>query len=294
MSTTSVPARRQTLPLADRAAVFATGTAPYRLSALLATVALLAALPTLLRPALLSGPDVMVGSARGTALVLLVLTLPLLLWSAHATSRGSARGLVLWLGALTHLIYQGVLFLLATPLNSLFLLYVAMLGLAVWTTAVVLARTDVAALRLRWSRTAPVRLAAGVLGTVAVLNAALWIARVVPTIGDEDPAAVMAGSGLTTNPVIIQDLALWLPLALVSAVLLWRRTPLGHLGAGVMLVMWTLEGITVATDQWFGHRMDPSTEWATIEAAWLFVALAVVTLVPAVVHLRALDYHLHH
>ena len=291
MSTTTAPSRRRPLPLADRAAVFPSGTAPYRLSALLAGATILAAVPTLFRPSLLGGPDVMVGSARGTALVLLVLTVPLLLWSAHATSRGSARGLVLWLAALTHLVYQGLMFCFATPLNSLFLLYVAMLGLSVWTAAIVLARTDIRALHLRWSRHAPARLAAGVLGTVAALNAVLWIARIVPTIGDEEPSALMAGSGLTTNPVIVQDLALWLPLALVSAVLLWRRTAVGHLGAGVMLGMWTLEGVTVATDQWFGHRMDPTTEWATLEASWLFVALTVVTLVPAVLHLRALDRH---
>ena len=293
MQTAHVPARRARLPLVDRAAVIHAGTAPYRLSAQLAVVAVLASLPTLLRPSLLSGPDVMIGSARGTALVLVVLTVPLLLWSAHATSRGSARGLVLWLGALAHLAYQGVMFCFATPLNSLFLLYVAMLGLSAWTAAVILTRIDVRALHSRWGRRSPVRVVAGVLGTVAVLNALLWISRILPTIGEEEPSAIMDGSGLTTNPVIVQDLALWLPLGIVAAVLLWKRTAVGHLAAGVALVTWTLEGATVATDQWFGHRADPSTEWATTGAVWLFVGLTAVTLVPAFLHLHALDRHHH-
>lgn len=293
MQTAHVPARRVRLPLADRAAVIHAGTAPYRLSAQLAVVAVLAALPTLLRPSLLSGPDVMIGSARGTALVLLLLTVPLLVLAAHATSRGSARGLVLWLGALAHLIYQGVMFCFATPLNSLFLLYVALLGLSVWTAGVVLTRIDVRALHSRWGRRSPARLVASVLGTVGVLNAIAWVARILPTIGDDDPSAIMDGSGLTTNPVIVQDLALWLPLGIVGAVLLWKRTAIGHLAAGVVLVLWTLEGATVATDQWFGHRADPTTEWATLGAMWLFVGLTVATLVPAFLHLHALDRHHH-
>lgn len=293
MQITHDPARRVRLPLADRAAVIHAGTAPYRLSAQLAVVAVLAALPTLLRPSLLSGPDVMIGSARGTALVILVATVPLLVLAAHATSRGSARGLVLWLAALAHLAYQGVMFCFATPLNSLFLLYVAMLGLSVWTAAVVLTRIDVRALHSRWGRRSRARLVASVLGTVAVLNALAWIARIVPTIGTDDPSSIMAGSGLTTNPVIVQDLVLWLPLGIVAAVLLWKRTAVGHLLAGIVLVMWTLEGVTVATDQWFGHRADPTTEWATLGAMWLFVGLTVVTLVPGFLHLHALDRHHH-
>ena len=293
MQTAHVPARRVRLPLVDRAAVIHAGTAPYQLSALLAVVAVLAALPTLLRPSLLSGPDVMIGSARGTALVVLVLTVPLVVLSAHATSRGSARGVVLWLGALAHLAYQGLLLCFATPINSLFLLYVGVLGLSVWTAGVVLTRIDVRALHSRWGRRSPVRLVAAVLGTVAVANALLWIARILPTIGSDDPTSILDGSGLTTNPVIVQDLALWLPLAIVASVLLWQRTAVGHLLAGGMLVMWTLEGATVATDQWFGHRADPATEWATLGAMWLFIGLTVVTLVPAALHLHALDRHHH-
>jgi hypothetical protein len=183
-------------------------------------------LPTLLKPSLLSGPAVMIGSARGTALVVTALTVPLLLLSMHAASRGSARGLIVWLGAVAHLAYQGMMFCFATPLNSLFLLYVAMLGLSVWTGMVLLARTSVQALASRSSRT-PTRLVAGVLGVVAALNMLLWLARVVPTIGDDDPAAVVDGTGLTTNPVFVQDLGIWLPLALVSAYWLWLRRPAG-------------------------------------------------------------------
>lgn len=289
MSTTTRRTARIPLPLLDRPAVLHEGPAPFRLTVELAVVSALAALPALLHPSLLSGEDVMTGSARGTALVVLLLSVPALVAGAWATSRGSARGLVVWLGAVAHLAYQAVMFCFALPLNPLFLLYVAMLGLSVWTGAVLVSRTDVAALASRWSASAPVRAVAGVLGAVATLNALAWLGRVVPTIGDDRPTRVLDGTGLTTNPVFVQDLALWLPLALVAAVWLWRRVDKGFLAAGTMLVMWTLEGVTVATDQWFGHRADPSSEWATPAGVWLFAVLTVVTLVPLVLHLRAVD-----
>jgi len=44
-----------------------------------------------------------------------------------------------------------------------------------------------------------------------------------------------------------------------------------------MLVMFTLEGIGVATDQWFGSRADPSSPAASMMVVPAFAALAVVT-----------------
>lgn len=102
------------------------------LSALLGLVAAIAAAASLTRPSLLSGTPVTDGNLRGTALVVLVLGLPVLTWGSLAARRGSVRGLVLWLGAAAYLTYQGVMFCFGTPINALFLTYVAMLGLGVW------------------------------------------------------------------------------------------------------------------------------------------------------------------
>ena len=101
-----------------------------------------------------------------------------------------------------------MLLVFATPFNRLFLLYVALLGLAVWTLA------D-AAVHV-WQRTvgpplAVPRWAPGYLAVVVVLNALAWLARVVPAVVTGHPADLLDGTGLPTNPVIAQDLAFWLP-----------------------------------------------------------------------------------
>ena len=84
---------------------------------------------------------------------------------------------MLWLGTLGYLLYQAVMFCFATPLNNLFLMYVAHLGLAVWSIVVLLRATDLAGFGARLAAELPVRFVAGFAITVAALNAVAWLAE---------------------------------------------------------------------------------------------------------------------
>jgi hypothetical protein len=55
------------------------------------------------------------GSARGTGLVVLVLSVPVLLGAMAWAARGSVRAQVVWLGAIGHLLYNAVMFLFGGP-----------------------------------------------------------------------------------------------------------------------------------------------------------------------------------
>jgi hypothetical protein len=109
---------------------------------------------------------------------------------------------------------------------------------------------------------------------------------VVPDLG-QDPSGFLDGTGLTTNPIYVQDLAVWLPALAMVAVLLWQRRPSGVFLAGAGLVFWEIEAIGVPVDQWFGHRADPASDVATLAGVVLFVVLAAATLVPLILWLRA-------
>lgn len=257
-----------------------------RMSALLGVVSALAAAGTLFIPDVLSGPAVMNGSARGTALVVLLAAVPILAGSVLAARRGSTRGLAVWLGVAAYLAYNGVMFCLATPFNRLFPLYVAMLSLSIFLLAGLAVHAAEVGRHLSDGR-GPGWVAVYIWVVVA-LNSLLWLRGVASAVVADEPTSFLDGTGLTTNPVYVQDLAFWLPVMawLAYSLVTAPRDRLVLVAGG--LVFWVIEGLGVAVDQWMGYRADPTTVWATAGAAWLFVATTIIGLAPAWAVLRQL------
>jgi hypothetical protein len=261
----------------------------YWLSAALAAAAAAGSLLTFTVPSLLRGTAVMNGSARGTALVVLLAGVPVLACSMLLAARGSAAAVITWLGSAGFLLYNSLMFVFATPANRLFPLYLAMLGLSAWSAGALLRQADVAALGALFSPRTPVRGIAVYMWATVALNAAAWLARIVPAVVRGGPPGYLRGTGLTTNIVYVQDLALWLPLLAVAAAWLWRRRPWGYLLAGAGLALWVLESASIAADQWYGHAADLASPVASGALVPAFAALAVIGLIPAGLLLHGLS-----
>ena len=269
--------------------VMGPGGAAWWLSAGLAVTAAAGSLLTFTVPAVLRGTAVMNGSARGTALVVLLAGVPALACSMLLAARGSAAAVITWLGAAGFLLYNSLMFVFATPANRLFPLYLAMLALAAWSIGALLRQANVAALGALFSPRTPVRTIAVYLWVTVALNAAAWLARIVPAVVHDGTPAYLRGTGLTVNVVYVQDLALWLPLLAVAAAWLWRRRPWGYLLAGAGLVMWVLESTSIAADQWYGHAAAPASPVTSGALVPAFAALAVIGLIPAGLLLHGLS-----
>jgi hypothetical protein len=131
--------------------------AAYWLSAALGVVAAASSLLTFAVPAVLRGTAVMNGSARGTALVVLLAGVPALACSMVLAARGSAAAVITWLGAAGFLLYNSLMFVFATPANRLFPLYLAMLALSAWSVGALLGQVNVAVFGALFSARTPVR-----------------------------------------------------------------------------------------------------------------------------------------
>jgi len=260
----------------------------YWLSGALGVAAALSALLTYLVSGVLRGPAVMNGSARGTALVVLVVGVPVLACSLVLARRGSAIAVVTWLAAVGFLLYNALMFVFATPVNRLFLLYLAMLALAAWSAGTLLWHTDTQALGRLIPARAPVRLAAGYLWALVILNGGAWLVRILPSLAGSGEPAYLRGTGMTTNIVFVQDLALWLPLMAVAAAWLRLREPRGYLLGGASIVMGVIESISIAADQWYGHAADPASTVVSAVLTPIFAALAALSLGVAWLLLRGL------
>jgi len=260
----------------------------YWLSGSLAVVGAIAAAATALVPGVLRGTAVMNGSARGTALVVLVIAVPALAIAMWFAARGSVRAQIVWLGAVGYILYNSTLFLFATPFNQLFLLYVAMMSLAIWSTAMVIRDVGIESFRERFSPSLPVRPIAVYLLAIVALNFLAWMRNVVPGVLSTSSPSFLDGTGMPTSVLYVQDLGFWLPLMAVAAVWLWRRQAWGYVGVGVLMVMYEIEAIGVAVDQWMGSAADPASTVASSAAVPMFAAIFLIGLVPLAFYFRNL------
>jgi len=156
MTTIAQPRAVHPAPGASPARVMEPRGPAYWLSAALAVATAAAAVLTFLVPSVLRGTAVMNGSARGTALVVLVAGVPVLAGSMLLAAKGSAAAVLTWLGAVAFLGYNALMFLFATPANRLFPLYLAMLALVAWSAGALLRQADVNALGALFSPRTPV------------------------------------------------------------------------------------------------------------------------------------------
>ena len=252
------------------------GDVPWALSVLLLAAAGVATISALALPELLHGPAVMVGSMRGTALVVLVLAMPILVLAMADARRGGLLGIVAWIGSVAFIAYQGWMFLFGLPFNGLFLVYVAMFALGFWTLVALLARVPAGAYAGSFAPTLPARLLAGWMIVSCLAFYALWLKNVVPSLFDSVAPAFLEGTGMVTPTNYVLDMALFLPFTIIVASALWRRTPWGLLVGGAMLLMLVLESVAIAVDQWVGAAADPSSPVASAAATPLFVLVAAI------------------
>ncbi|MDQ7991950.1 MAG: hypothetical protein AAGC63_10565 [Propionicimonas sp.] len=131
-----------------------------------------------------------------------------------AARRGSVRGVQAWLGALLYLAYAFALYAVGIHFGALFLPYVAVLGLSLYSAGFGMAPV---AGRIRLGRAAA-RPARVTLGVVSCLFAGLWLGGIASALATGQTPGELAETGLPSNPVHVLDLALVLPAMLLTAV----------------------------------------------------------------------------
>jgi len=257
-----------------------------RLSRALLIVSGIAGLVGVLAPTIFRDPPAYAGNALGTYVVILFVALPTMALAMHAAARGSLRAHFVWLGSVCYLLYAAVLASFSVRFNELFLFYVASLSLGVASLVTLLRCLPADELPARLSTRLSTRAVGGYLVAIGVAFALVWLLDVVPALASGDLPRSLRGTSLPTNAVQVLDFGFTLPLCIAAGVWVMRRRPWGILLSGMLLVFFTLESVSVAVDQWFGHQADPLQ---SVMPVTMFVGLAVVGAVPMVAFLRAVD-----
>lgn len=176
-------------------------------------------------------------------LVTLVLGLPLLVVAFWLARRGSLRGRLLLTGTLGFFLYTYMTMCFGAAYNQLFLVYVALFGLSLYAFILSLMSFDLATLPARFSDRLPRRGIAGVFGFTAAFLALAWLGRVAATFA---PGAIPVLENTTSMFIQAMDLALIVPLCVLAAVLLMRRSPWGYLLASVAVLKFVTMGLAVS------------------------------------------------
>lgn len=218
----------------------------------------------------------------GQDIVNLIAALALLI-AAYLVHKGSVRALLVWSGVLLYLIYAYVIYAFDIRSNRLFLVYVAILGLSFYALVILAIRLHLNLFQASFAATTTTRTVGVFFLVLGIVFSLLWFSEEIPALmtGKIPPSVTMAN--LPTNPVHILDLGLYLPAMIITAVLLWRRKPLGYLLAGPLLVFSILTGAAILA---IFLVMSMKGMPASIGIEAFFVIIIAVSLVLSVLYVR--------
>lgn len=182
--------------------------------------------------------------------ITLVVGLPLLAvsaWLGFRAKRGSAAALrsqLLLTGTLGFFLYTYMSMAFLTAYNPLFLVYVALFSLSLFAFILSVTSLDVAALPNSFTEKLPRRGIAALLLVAGAFLLLAWLGRIVPPLLQNGTPAL---ENTTTLVIQALDLGLIVPLVLLGAVLLLRRSAWGYLLASIAVMKMVTMGLAVST-----------------------------------------------
>ena len=165
--------------------------------------------------------------------------------AAYFVNKGSVKAFLVWGGVLLYLLYAYLIYAFDVHFNSLFLVYVAIVGLSFYALVGSVIHMHLDSLQVSFPATTRARAVSVFFLVLGMVFYLLWLREDIPALlaGNIPPSVTAAN--LPTNPVHVLDVGLYLPAMLITALLLWRRKLLGSLLAGPLLVFSVLTGTAI-------------------------------------------------
>ncbi len=189
--------------------------------------------------------DTVSGAAQqqGNDIVTLLVAIPMLAVSSWFAFRGSLRGQLLLTGTVGFFLYTYLSMSMLTAFNALFLVYVAIFTLSLYAFILCMMSFDLSTLPQHFSARLPRGWIAALLFIIGAFLAVAWLGKVTtPILNGTAPAL----DNTTTFVIQAMDLSLIVPLAVISAILLLRRSAWGYLLTSVFVLKAITLGLAVS------------------------------------------------
>jgi hypothetical protein len=186
----------------------------------------------------------------GQDLVTLVIVVPLLLISLYLISRDSLRGRLIWMGTIFYFLYTYASMSFAASFNQLFLVYVALFSLSLYTFLGELISLEVKKVKESFSPGIISKITAAFLIIMGLMLAGMWLSIIVGfLLTGIDPAALE--NVYTTLVIQALDLAIVVPAAILTGYLLLKDHEWGYALAAIFLIKVSLLGTAILSMIWF-------------------------------------------
>lgn len=215
---------------------------------------------------------------RGGDVVTLVVAVPVLVLALLSVRRGSLRAQTVWIGALFYFFYTYAYAVFGSTFNDAFLLHIAVFSVSMFAIACALLTVDVGAVAAAFARNGMAKAVGIFLVIVGIGQGGLWLFIVGRNAvnGEVLPDVPVSGQHL----VFALDLALLVPMLLVSGVLLARRRPSGFLLGTAMAVMGAITQLNLNLAAVYQADADvPGTKALPAEGVFLTITFVVAALV---------------
>ena len=180
---------------------------------------------------------------QGNDVVTLFVALPLLVISTWMTLRSSLRGRLLLTGTIGFFLYTYLSMCMLTAFNALFLVYVAIFGLSLYAFILCMMSFDLETLPRHFSDRLPRGWIASLLFVIGAFLSLSWLMRVLSPLMQYTPPLL---DNATSMVIQAMDLSLIVPLAVLSGILLLRRSAWGYLLTSVFVLKAITLGLAVS------------------------------------------------
>ncbi|MCP5513848.1 MAG: hypothetical protein H7A26_00090 [Spirochaetales bacterium] len=167
--------------------------------------------------------------------VTIILAIPLLLYSLFSARKGSLRGRFLLAGTAGYFFITYLLYTLMAMYNFLFPVYLILLGSSFFTLFLAISSFDFSSIKKHFDNKTPVKTAGGFLIFTSSIISLMWLGVILPPLFD---GSIIPEEAEHYTTLVVQglDLALLLPSAFVSAVLLLRGKGPSYIYTTVYLI----------------------------------------------------------
>ncbi len=220
----------------------------------------------------------MAAQAMGQDLITLIIGIPVLMGSLYLIQKNSLKGHLIWMGTLFYFLYSYASMSFLASYNQLFLVYVALFSLSLYTFIYGLLSLNVKTIKEKVTPGKTSKIAGTFLIFSGAMVALMWVKMIADSLlTGVAPAAL---EGYTTLVIQALDIGVIFPATLIAGILIIKGKSWGYALVSILLIKASLMGTAILSMIFFmaQNGVSPATGqvifFAIITVAGILISIS--------------------